>query len=418
MLLAAIVVCLAFAAFCAAAEQALAEASWAKIDDMVRAERRARIDRLLEKHDELVILASVYRTVLEISAVLMMNTLNPEKGGISPYAAFGWIVLIVLVVSELVPRMLVERAPESTLLRILPLFHIVAVPLLPLAIALVALNRFLRKTSDPAAEEEDEAAEDILSAVTEGEKEGTIAGDQADMIENIIELRDVDVAEVMTPRPDMVCIDIDDPIEKTIDVALKSRRSRLPVFRQTRDDIVGVLYVRDLIAALAAEKSEGNQPSTQDLMRQSYFVPETMVTSNLLRHFQQRTTTMAIVVDEYGGTAGLVTIGDIVDMIVGEVRDQHEPQREPEVIIVDDHTLEADARMPVRKLNEDFGIDIPESDEYDTVAGYLCCILGRVPQAGDSHTCEEDDAIVLVLEADERHVERVRITTKDRIKRD
>ena len=244
------------------------------------------------------------------------------------------------------------------------------------------------------------------------------AGDQADMIENIIELRDVDVAEVMTPRPDMVCIDIDDPIEKTIDVALKSRRSRLPVFRQTRDDIVGVLYVRDLIAALAAEKSEGNQPSTQDLMRQSYFVPETMVTSNLLRHFQQRTTTMAIVVDEYGGTAGLVTIGDIVDMIVGEVRDQHEPQREPEVIIVDDHTLEADARMPVRKLNEDFGIDIPESDEYDTVAGYLCCILGRVPQAGDSHTCEEDDAIVLVLEADERHVERVRITTKDRIKRD
>ena len=417
MLLAAIIMCLAFAAFCAAAEQALAEASWAKIDDMVRPERRARIDRLLEKHDELVILASVYRTVLEIAAVLML-AMNSPFDTLSPYATFGWIVLIVLVVSELVPRMLVERAPESTLLRILPLFYAAAVPLLPLAIALVGLNRFLRKTSDPAAEEEDEAAEDILSAVTEGEKEGTIAGEQADMIENIIELRDVDVAEIMTPRPDMVSVDIGDPLEKTIDAALKSGRSRLPVFRETRDDIVGVLHIRDLIAALAAEKEGSSQPLTQDLMRQPSFVPETMLTSNLLRHFQEHTTTMAVVVDEYGGTAGLVTIGDIVDMIVGEVRDQHEPQREPEVVVIDDHTLEADARTPVRKLNEDFGIDIPESDEYDTVAGYLCCTLGRVPQDGDGHTCDNDGTVVLVLEADERHVERVRITTKESIKRD
>ena len=415
MLLAAVIICLAFAAFCAAAEQALAEASRAKIDDMLPPERRTRIDRLLRRHDELVILASVYRTVLEIAAVLMV-AMNPPLEGLPPLAIFGWTVLIVLVVSELVPRMLVERAPESTLLHILPPFYALAVPLLPFAIGLVALNRFVRKTSDPAAEEEDEAAEDILSAVAEGEKEGAIAGEQADMIENIIELRDVDVAEIMTPRPDMVSVDLDDPIERTIDVALKSGRSRLPVFRETRDDIVGVLYVRDLVAALAGEKSEGNPPSTQDLMRQPYFVPDTMLTSNLLRHFQEHTTTMAVVVDEYGGTAGLVTVGDIVDVIVGEVRDQHEPQREPEVVVIDDHTLEADARTPVRKLNEDFGIDIPESDEYDTVAGYLCCTLGRVPRNGDQHTC--DGTGLVVLEAGDRRVERVRITTKDRIKRD
>ncbi|MFH1731285.1 MAG: hemolysin family protein [Planctomycetota bacterium] len=415
MLLAAVIVCLVFAAFYAAAEQALAEASRAKLDDMLEAERRAKMDRLLEKRRELAILASVCRTVLEIAVVLMIAT-SPPFSGLSPYAIFGWAVLIVLVVSELIPRTLVERAPESTLIFILPLFHALAVPLLPAAIGLVALARLMRKTSDPAKEEEDEAAEDILSAAAEAEKEGSIAGEQADMIENIIELRDVDVAEIMTPRPDMVSIDIDDPIEKTIDVALKSGRSRLPVFRETRDDIVGVLYVRDLIAALAPAKKGEGPPSTKDLMRQPHFVPETMLTSNLLRHFQERTTTIAVVVDEYGGTAGLVTIGDIVDVIVGEVRDQHEPQRELEVIVVDGHTLEADARTPVRRLNEDFGADIPESDEYDTVAGYLCATLGRVPQTGDRHT--SGGVELLVLAADERHVERVKITTKNSIKRD
>ena len=414
MLLAAVIVCLLFAAFCAAAEHALAEASRAKLDDMLEAERRAKIDRVLEKRDELAILASVYRTVFEIAAVIMM-AMGPLFSGLSPYAIFGWAVLIVLAVSELIPRLLVERAPESTLMFILPFFHALAVPLLPAAAALVALARLVRKTSDQAKEEEDEAAEDILSAAAEAEKEGSIAGEQADMIENIIELRDVDVAEIMTPRPDMVSVDVDDLIEKTIDVALKSGRSLLPVFRETRDDIVGILYVRDLIAALAPGREAGDPPSTKDLMRRPYFVPETMLISNLLRHFQERTTTIAIVVDEYGGTAGLVTIGDIVDTIVGEVRDQHEPQREPEVIVVDDHTLEANARTPVRRLNEDFGVGILESDEYDTVAGYLCATLDRVPQDGDRHTC--DGTEVQVLEADERHVERVRITTRNSIKK-
>jgi len=415
VLLAAVIICLVFAAFCVAAEQALAEASRAKLDDMLEAERRAKMDRLLEKRDELAILAGVCRTVFEIAVVLMIAT-SPLFAGLSPYVIFGWAVLIVLVVSELTPRMVVERAPESTLIFILPLFHALSVPLLPVAAGLIALARFMRQTNDPAKEEEDEAAEDILSAVAECEKEGFIAGEQADMIENIIELRDVDVAEIMTPRPDMVSIDIDDPIAKAINVALKSGRSRLPVFRETRDDIVGVLYVRDLIAALAPAKEGERPPSTKDLMRQPYFVPETMLTSNLLRHFQERTTTIAVVVDEYGGTAGLVTIGDIVDMIVGEVRDQHEPQREPEVIVVDDHTLEADARTPIRRLNEDFGVDIPESDEYDTVAGYLCATLGRVPQDGDHHACNGTE--VHVLKANERRVKRVRITTKNNIKRD
>lgn len=415
MLTAAIAICIVLAALCAAAEHALAEASRAKLDNMLQGKEREHIDRLLEKQDELALSAVICRAALETAAVVML-AVNPPVGNLPGYAVLGWALLLVLVVAEIIPRTLVVRSPETALVSILPAFRSFSAPALPLAAGLLALGRLVRKTNKETSEEENEAAEDILSAVAEGEKEGSIAGEQADMIENIIELRDADVAEIMTPRPDMTSVGVNDPLDKTIAAALESGHSRLPVFRNTRDDIVGVLYVRDLIAALVPGADGGERLTTEKLMRPPYFVPETMRISDLLRHIQEHETTMAIVVDEYGGTAGLVTIGDITDMIVGEVRDRDEPPREPVVTVIDSHTLEADARTPVRKLNEDFGTDIPESDEYDTIAGYLCYTLGRVPKAGDRHAQGETDIAVLV--ADERRIESVRITVKAGVKRD
>ena len=405
----AVILCVVLAAVCSAAEHAFAEASRSKLDDMLEDRERAGVDRLLEKREELGIVAGICRTLLEIAAVVVL-ALHLSSG----LALFGWSVLLVLVIAEIIPRLLVERSPEAVLVFTLPAFHALAWPALPLAGGLLALARFVRKTSDQATQEEDEAAEEILSAVVEGEKEGLIAGDQADMIENIIELRDVDVAEIMTPRLDMASVNVDEPLEKIIDAAVKSGHSRLPVFRETRDDIVGILFVHDLIAGLGAKPDAA--PSIRSLMRPPYFVPETMRISDVLRHFHKHETTMAIVVDEYGGTAGLVTISDVVDTIVGEVRDQHEPQREPAVTVIDDRTLEADARTAVRRLNEDFGTDIPESEEYDTVAGYLCYTLGRVPDKDDRTVCGKTE--LLVLGADDRRVHNVRITVAGGIRTD
>jgi len=352
----AVILCVVFAAICSAAEHALAEASRSKLDDMLDDRKRAGVDRLLAKREELGIVAGICRTLLEIAVVVVLAAhLSPGL------ALFGWSVLLVLIIAEIIPRLLVERSPEAVLVSTLPACHALAWPVLPLAGGLLALARFVRKTSDQATQEEDEAAEEILSAVVEGEKEGLIAGDQADMIENIIELRDVDVAEIMTPRPDMASVNVDEPLEKIIDAAVKSGHSRLPVFRETRDDIVGILFVRDLIA-------------------------------------------------------GLGTISDVVDTIVGEVRDQHEPQREPTVTVVDNRTIEADARTAVRRLNEDFGTDIPESEEYDTVAGYLFYTLGRVPNKDDRTACGKTE--LLVLAADDRRVHNVRITVAGGIRTD
>jgi len=414
LLIVVVIGCLAVSALCAAAGQALAEASRAKLDDLVQGEARARMDRRLERDPELALSSAIGRAVFETGAVCAF-VWHLSAGGHGRVVTFLWAALIVVVVSEVVPRLLAVRSPEAVLLRTLPVFYVIAYPLLPVAGAARRLAKFARPPEGQTTEEE-EAADDILSAVTEGEKEGSIAGEQADMIENIIELRDTDVAEIMTPRLDMTSVDLHGPLEKTIQTALESGHSRLPVYRGTRDDIVGILYVRDLVAARVPAENGAPALSTEKLMRPPYFVPETMRISDLLRQFQERRATLAIVVDEYGGTAGLVTIGDIMDAIVGEVRDHDEPQREPVVNVADDHTLEADARTPVRRLNEDFGTSIPESDEYDTVGGYLCCTLGRVPKEGDRQRCDNTD--ILVLAADPRHVEGVRITVTDGVRRD
>ncbi len=408
MLLAlAIAACAGLAALCSAAEHALADASRARLDDMLDAEQRKRFDRLLAGDHELALSAVLYRAAFETAAVVLL-VVHPALGGLPLYAVIGWALALVLAVSEIAPRLLADRAPETALLRLLPAFRVLAAPVMPLAAGLFAAARFTRRRSAGADGDQDEAAEEILSAVTEGEKEGSIGGEQADMIENIIELKDADVAEIMTPRPDMASINVDTPLAEAVQTVLRSGHSRFPVFRGTRDDIVGVLYARDLLATLAAGRAGSESPALATLVRPAYFVPETMRIRDLLRQFQERKTTLAVVVDEYGGTAGIVTVRDLVRAIVGEVRDPDEPQREPVVSIVDDHTLEADARTPVRRLNEDFGADIPESEEYDTVAGYLCAVLGRVPRQGEGHAC--GDTHVLVLQADPRRIRRVGIT--------
>jgi CBS domain containing-hemolysin-like protein len=413
LITAAIAVLIGLAALSAAAEHALAEASRAKIDDRLAGDERDRIDRLLKRDDELALAAAVYRTALETTAIVLLARWSLLLDLPAP-AMIGWSVLIVLAGAELLPRLAVARAPESALLVLLPAYYALAWPILPLTGGLLHLSRLVRRTHPTADPDENEAAEDILAAVAEGEKDGSIAGEEADMIENIVELRQVDVAEIMTPRPDTVSIDIEADLTEIVREALESGRSRLPVFRGTRDNIVGVLYVRDLVAVLAGSGADG--PGIDDLMRPAYFVPETLPLSTLLRRFQEQRVTFAIVVDEYGGTAGVVTITDIVDAIVGEVREPDEPQSEADVRVIDEHVLEADGRAAVRKLNEDYGTTIAENDEYDTVAGFLCYALGRVPQAGDK--TESEGTAITVLDADERRVQSVRITVADGLRVD
>ncbi|MBG83975.1 MAG: hypothetical protein CMJ40_05440 [Phycisphaerae bacterium] len=231
--------------------------------------------------------------------------------------------------------------------------------------------------------EQSEAEVELLRSVEQSQREGGLGETTAVMIENVVEFTSTDVGEVMTPRTDIEGIEKTDDLSEIKAFIGQEGHSRIPVYEEDLDHIVGILYVKDLVPFL------GEDPATfrlQPLLRSPIVVPETKVVADLLADFQRSEVHMAIVVDEYGGTAGLVTIEDVLEEIVGEIKDEHEGdfEEEPELRSLENGQYEVDGRFHVDDLNEALSLDLPEDEEYDTVGGYLMACLGRVPDQGDS----------------------------------
>lgn len=235
--------------------------------------------------------------------------------------------------------------------------------------------------------EHSEAEVELLRSVEQSQREGGLGETTAEMIENVVEFTSTDVGEVMTPRTDIEGIEKTDDLSEIKAFIGQEGHSRIPVYEEDLDHIVGILYVKDLVPFL------GEDPATfrlQPLLRSPIVVPETKVVADLLADFQQSEVHMAIVVDEYGGTAGLVTIEDVLEEIVGEIKDEHEGdlEEEPELRSLANDHYEVDGRFHVDDLNEALELNIPEDEEYDTVGGYLMACLGRVPDQGDTWDSE------------------------------
>ena len=235
--------------------------------------------------------------------------------------------------------------------------------------------------------EQSEAEVELLRSVEQSQREGGLGETTAEMIENVVEFTSTDVGEVMTPRTDIEGIEKTDDLSEIKAFIGQEGHSRIPVYEEDLDHIAGILYVKDLVPFL------GEDPATfrlQPLLRSPIVVPETKVVADLLADFQRSEVHMAIVVDEYGGTAGLVTIEDVLEEIVGEIKDEHEGdlEEEPELRSLANGHYEVDGRFHVDDLNEALSLALPEDEEYDTVGGYLMACLGRVPDQGDSWDSE------------------------------
>ena len=246
---------------------------------------------------------------------------------------------------------------------------------------------------------------EILQVVNEGQKEGVFQETEKDMITGIIELKDREVKEVMTPRTDMVSISVDTPINKAIGVSVESGHSRIPVYREDRDDIVGTLYIKDLLRHWDDERR--NELKLSDLMRKPYFIPETKYIGCLLRDLQKQKLHMAIVLDEYGGTAGIITVEDIVEEIVGEILDEYDLELLEPVRYIDENIVEVDGRIHVDELNETLQINLPQGVGYDTLGGFLFTSMGHIPVKGESHCY--DNVEFIILEAGPRRIDRVKV---------
>jgi len=250
---------------------------------------------------------------------------------------------------------------------------------------------------------EDEQDEEVEALIEVGEREGLLEANEGEMMRSIVDLDETVVREIMTPRPDIIAIPVETDVDQARRVFLKAGHSRLPVYQQTLDEVVGVLHVRDLLRA--SDAANGGK-GVAEYMREGMFVPETMSVAELLAEMRLRTH-IALVVDEYGGTAGLVTLEDLLEEIVGEIRDEHEPD-ESDVRREADGAWLINAAVHVDKLTELFGVEFGERD-FDTVGGLVVSELGRVPRQGE--TFEFRTLQIEVLEVDRRRTRLVRVRT-------
>ena len=226
------------------------------------------------------------------------------------------------------------------------------------------------------------------------------------MIEGVIELGDVNVAEIMTPRTDMVSIHFDLSWEEAVQAACESGHTRIPVYNKSPDDIVGILHAKDLLVELAKSKPH-ERTAWPQLLRKPFFVPETKAVDDLLQEFQRNRNHIAVVLDEFGGVSGIVTIEDILEEIVGEIADEHDEALIDGIKTLDDHAAEALAMVRISEINERLGLELPDGENFDTIGGFVFHELGRIPNVGEELVW--NDVRIKVLEATRRRIDRVRI---------
>jgi CBS domain containing-hemolysin-like protein len=316
------------------------------------------------------------------------------------------IAAFVVVFELLVPLVIVSRDPERVLEFLLPTLAPIARALGPMtrwsaAIVLATRRGGVAPTPDEAAEEANETAKAYIDTA---EQEGLIEGEERRLLQSIVDFGDTLVREVMTPRPDIVAIRDSATVGDVRALFLEQEYSRFPVYKDSLDNIAGFVFVKDLVVLSTADDA---RPVTT-LLRPAVVVPETKRVPELLKQFQRQQTQCAIVVDEYGGTAGLVTIEDLLEEIVGEIRDEYDVESEP---IVDEGggRWVFSGKVNIDEVRQRLSVDI-EREGFETVGGYLLSHLGRVPAVGEKF--EMDGLNVEVLDAERRRINKVRISRK------
>jgi putative hemolysin len=312
------------------------------------------------------------------------------------------LVLIIILFNRFLPFLFFSRTNGEWLARWVLLLKVLIYITLPVTLVLGFLKSVTALTKEHSDEAPETQAEAVDALIEAGQEEGILHESNRDLIQSVVEFGEKTVREAMKPRPEIVAVPTNTTVEQFIELLKNKPFSRVPVFEGTIHNIVGIVYAQDV---LQVPDTEARYRTVDTLMRRDvYFVPESKLGSDLLREMQKNNVRMAIVVDEYGGVAGLVTIEDLVEEIVGEISDEHEKM---EVIRETDSSYIVPGNMDVDRLSEMFGVR-PEGTESATVAGLVSELAGRIPHRGE--VVEEDGLRFEVLDATERRVERVRIS--------
>ena len=409
--------------FFVAAEIAFVTVRRTRLDELAdEGDRRAaRALRLLKDPGRFLAVIQVAITFLgalasAVAAVSIVELLATPLSGVSWIGeragalALLVVTLLVSIVSivlgELIPKGFALANPDRIALAASGPISLFAKIVSPLVALLVLLTKAISKPFgiDPTRTPELSAAE-IRLIVEQGSQQGVLEAEEEQMISAVMSLSDSKLHEVMVPRIDIVAIDQEATFDEAVEVVLKEGHSRTPLYRESVDHIVGILYAKDLLRLIAAG---GPRPRLRDIMRPALFAPESQSVDDLLHELQRRKVHMAVVLDEYGGTAGLVTIEDLLEEIVGEIQDEFD-EEEPMKVEIGPGVVILDGRADIDELTElvEPVLELEDDEEYDTLGGFVYHRIGRVPVVGDAVVVEP--FVITVIKVSGRRVGKVRV---------
>jgi putative hemolysin len=412
-------------AFFVMAEIALVSVRRSRIDQLVEegSPSARRVRRLIDDPGRFLAVAQLGLTFIgffasafaAVSLVDGLSTLLVGFGvpGAQAESASLIVVTIILalftiVFAELIPKAIALGAPERFALILSRPIDVLARLLGPIVSVLNGVTRWVARSMGVELNQDAQISADELRLIVErGGEQGVLEAEEEQMINAVIELGERRVHEVMVPRVAIAAIGADGTLEEAIDLVVEVGHSRIPVYRESIDDVVGILYAKDLLPYLKTDA--GPRPALRKLLRPPVLVPESMTIDDLLHELQRRKVHIAIVLDEYGGTAGLVTIEDLLEEIVGEIQDEYDVE-EPMVERLSEHEARVDGRADVDELLELFDLDLKleDAEEYDTVGGLMYHRVGGVPAPGDA--IEVDGLRLTVESTDGRRVGKVLVT--------
>jgi len=420
-LLWAAVVSAALSGFFSLNAYALRDSSRRQLEEAFSGRSPSRLRSLLTHLGELHMLCGLLRAAcnLGLLVVLLLRFQTAPGGADLPGTVKALVLaaLVVAVFSVSIPHAWAHYAGAKVLAVTAPLLLGLRLAFWPVVVVMRAFDAPIRRLSgvpDPAPDgsadngqsreanaRQSAVKEEILQVASEGHAEGAVDPQEMEMIESVIEFGDQRAGEIMTPRTDIVALPIDADAEQVLGTVIEAGHTRIPVYDGDVDHIVGILHAKDLL------RREAGPFDLRRIMRKPFFIPETKRLDELLREFKARKQHMAIVLDEYGGTAGLVTVEDLIEEIVGDISDEYDRPESALMKRLDDQSVEVDGRMYIDDLNDALGLNIPEEEDFDTVAGFVSSELGTIPKVGESLTAY--GATFTVLAADDRKVTRLRV---------
>ena len=381
----------------------------AKLEEVFSSSRGRRRLAALDGHLEalrltLALSRSLANLLLMGGMVCLLG--NGEGGWGHIIVAIAIAGAVIAVVGVAIPYAWSLHAGERVLAVTLPVLIALRYLLFPVIAVMQGFDLPVRRLSgriDEDHEDNDAAKQEILQAASDGLAEGAVDDDEVEMIESVMEFGQTDTAAIMTPRTDIFALPDDMSWTEATRRIHEAGHTRVPIYRDNLDNITGIIYAKDLLKYVAAS----SPVNLEGICRKPFFVPETKLLDDLLREFKARKVHVAIVLDEYGGTAGLVSIEDVLEEIVGDIADEYDRAEDEQVRRIDETTIEVDGRLRVEELNDLLDLKMPEDEDYDTIAGFVTASLGHIPAVGEDFTA--NGAELTVLDADERKISKLRV---------